>query len=53
MTPFERSFDELREGEGFATHGRTVSEADVVLFAGLSGDRHPQHTDGEWSARSR
>jgi 3-hydroxybutyryl-CoA dehydratase len=53
MSPFERSFDELREGERFATRGRTVTEADVVLFAGLSGDTHPQHTDAEWSAGSR
>jgi 3-hydroxybutyryl-CoA dehydratase len=50
---FDRSFDDLREGERFATRGRTVTEADVVLFAGLTGDTHPQHTDAEWSARSR
>jgi 3-hydroxybutyryl-CoA dehydratase len=49
----DRSFDELKEGERFATRGRTVTEADVVLFAGLTGDTHPQHTDAEWSARSR
>jgi 3-hydroxybutyryl-CoA dehydratase len=53
MTPLAKPFDELREGERFATRGRTVTEADVVLFAGLSGDTHPQHTDAEWSARSR
>ena len=53
MTPFDRHFDELEEGERFSTRGRTVTEADVVLFASLSGDMHPQHTDAEWSARSR
>jgi 3-hydroxybutyryl-CoA dehydratase len=53
MTPLSKSFDELREGERFATGGRTLTEADVTLFAGLSGDTHPQHTDAEWSAGSR
>lgn len=53
MTALDRSFDDLREGDRFATRGRTVTEADVVLFAGLTGDTHPQHTDAEWSARSR
>jgi 3-hydroxybutyryl-CoA dehydratase len=53
MTALDRSFDDLREGDRFATRGRTVTEADVVLFAGLTGDSHPQHTDAEWSAGSR
>ena len=53
MTALDKSFDELRDGDRFVTRGRTVTEADVVLFAGLSGDTHPQHTDAEWSARSR
>jgi 3-hydroxybutyryl-CoA dehydratase len=53
MTALDRSFDDLREGDRFATRGRTVTEADVVLFAGLTGDTHPQHTDAEWSAGSR
>ena len=25
--------------------GRTITEADVVAFANLTGDHHPQHTD--------
>jgi acyl dehydratase len=49
----DRTFDELRQGERFVTRGRTVTEADVVLFAGLTGDMHPQHVDAEWSAASR
>src|SRR3954454_14780105 len=49
----DRAFEELTVGERFATRGRTLTEADVVLFAGLSGDTHPQHTDAEWAARSR
>ena len=33
--------------------GRTVTEADIVAFAALTGDTHPQHTDAEWAAGSR
>ncbi|HEY1276549.1 MAG TPA: MaoC/PaaZ C-terminal domain-containing protein [Thermoleophilaceae bacterium] len=53
MTTFEKDFDRLEVGERFTTRGRTVTEADVVGFATLTGDTHPQHTDAEWSARSR
>ena len=47
---FERWFDELALGDGFETRGRTITEADVVQFAALSGDMHPQHTDRHWAA---
>jgi 3-hydroxybutyryl-CoA dehydratase len=47
------SFDDLRKGDRFTTGGRTVTEADVVMFAGLTGDTHPQHVDAEWAAASR
>jgi acyl dehydratase len=30
-------------------NGRTITEADVVAFAGLTGDHHPQHTDASWA----
>ena len=33
-----RYFEEFQEGEEFLSHGRTITEADVVNFAGLSGD---------------
>src|SRR4029077_20460574 len=36
--PFRKHFEELRIGETWITHGRTVTEADVVNFAGISGD---------------
>jgi acyl dehydratase len=49
----DTDFDRLREGDRFATRARTVSEPDVVWFAAMSGDDHPQHTDAEWAARSR
>jgi 3-hydroxybutyryl-CoA dehydratase len=53
MTWAERDFDALDEGERFVTRGRTISEADIVSFATITGDTHPQHTDAEWAANSR
>jgi 3-hydroxybutyryl-CoA dehydratase len=45
-------YEELEAGQTFTTRGRTVTEADVVGFAALTGDWHPQHTDAEWAAGS-
>lgn len=28
--------------------GRTITEADIVLHAGQTGDFYPEHTDAEW-----
>ena len=50
---FDKSFDELEVGERFATEARTIGEADIMRFAALSGDNHPQHTDAEWAEASR
>lgn len=47
---FSEWFDALEEGDSFATRGRTITEADIVSFAALTGDWHPQHSDAEWSA---
>jgi 3-hydroxybutyryl-CoA dehydratase len=52
-TPMAKGFDELEPRERFVTKGRTITESDVAMFAALSGDGHPQHTDAEWSAGSR
>lgn len=35
------------------SRGRTITEADVVQFAALTGDMHPQHVDAAWAAGSR
>jgi 3-hydroxybutyryl-CoA dehydratase len=45
-------FEELEAGQAFTTRGRTVTEADVVGFAALTGDWHPQHSDAHWAAQS-
>src|SRR5438094_7488063 len=42
-------FDDLSVGQEFESQGRTVTEADIVLFAGLSGDYNPIHVDHEFA----
>ena len=42
---FNSPFDELSLGDTLASRGRTVTEADIVSFAALSGDWTPLHTD--------
>jgi 3-hydroxybutyryl-CoA dehydratase len=43
-----RYFEEFEVGETIETASRTITEADVVLFAGLSGDYNQLHTDAEF-----
>jgi oxepin-CoA hydrolase/3-oxo-5,6-dehydrosuberyl-CoA semialdehyde dehydrogenase len=43
--PFRKHFEDLRIGETLSTHRRTVTEADIVNFAGISGDHFYAHTD--------
>ncbi len=41
-------FDQFNVGDLFESQGRTVTEADTVNFAGISGDYNPLHTDEEF-----
>jgi 3-hydroxybutyryl-CoA dehydratase len=50
---FSAPFERLTLGQRLVTRGRTVTEADVVGFAALTGDWHPQHADAVWAAQSR
>jgi acyl dehydratase len=45
-------FEDIQVGEEYASPGRTVTEADVVIFAGLSGDYNVLHTDAEFMKSS-
>lgn len=59
MTPNNRDFSELY-GYRFedlavgmsASMSRTVTEADILLFAGVSGDTNPVHLDAEFAANT-
>jgi acyl dehydratase len=46
-------FDDFKVGEEFVTHGRTVTEADVANFAGVTGDINPLHMDEEYAKKTR
>ncbi len=43
-------FEDFEIGQKVVTAGRTVTEADIVTFAGLSGDFNQIHTDAAYSA---
>ena len=45
-------FEEFVLGTKFRTAGRTITETDVVNFAGLSGDFNQIHTDAEYSRKT-
>ncbi len=41
-------FEDYRLGDSRNTWGRTVTDADIVLHAGQTGDFYPHHMDEEW-----
>ena len=45
-------YEDLTVGKEFLTPGRTVTETDVVLFASITGDNNPQHTDEHFCRQS-
>lgn len=49
--PRGRYFEEFAVGDHLVTAARTITEADIVNFAGLSGDFNQIHTDAEFAAR--
>ena len=44
----ERYYEDYVIGEERRTFGRTITEADIVLHAGQTGDFYPHHMDAEW-----
>jgi acyl dehydratase len=42
-------FEDFQVGQRFTTPARTVTEADIANFAGVSGDFNPIHTDAEFA----
>lgn len=45
-------FQDFEVGGMMVTRARTITEADIVNFAALSGDWYPLHTDVEYARRS-
>ena len=48
MKTEDRWFEDHRVGESRTSVGRTITETDVVLHAGQTGDFFPHHMDAEW-----
>ncbi|HEY1765020.1 MAG TPA: MaoC/PaaZ C-terminal domain-containing protein [Opitutaceae bacterium] len=46
MTP--RFFEDYAVGAARLSTGRTITDADIVLHAGQTGDFYPHHMDAEW-----
>ncbi len=46
-------YDEHEIGQAGETHGRTITETDLVMFAAFSGDWHLLHTNIEYAQTSR
>jgi acyl dehydratase len=44
-------YEDFVVGDEFVTPARTVTEADVTMFAALSGDYNRLHTDAEYAAQ--
>ncbi len=42
-------FEQLEIGQEWTSGGRTVTEADIVNYAGISGDFNPIHIDREFA----
>lgn len=51
LPPAQRGkyFEEFQAGQRITTAGRTMTETDIVIFAGLSGDFNQIHIDAEFS----
>lgn len=44
-------FEEFEIGQSIVTAGRTITETDIVNFAGVTGDWTQMHTNAEYAAR--
>lgn len=50
MKIIEMFFEDYVLGARRKSHGRTITEADIVLHAGQTGDFYPHHVDRVWCA---
>jgi len=47
--PSARYYEEFNVGDTWETARRTITETDVVMFAAMTGDHNPIHTDEEFA----
>ena len=52
MTYRSKDFSSFAIGDA-VTFSKTITEADVLLFAGVSGDTYPLHVDAEYAKNTR
>ena len=55
MSPYQPRglyFEDFSVGQKFFSTGRTITESDIVAFAGLSGDYNQIHTDAQFAAHT-
>jgi acyl dehydratase len=52
VSPEKHYLEDYAVGETLISPARTITESDVVTFAGLTGDWHPLHTDATYAAQS-
>ena len=52
VNPLRKYFDEISIGDDYTTSARTITEADVVNFACLTGDFYYLHVDREAARQS-
>jgi acyl dehydratase len=45
-------FEDYTIGETFVSPGRTITETDITIFAMLTGDWHPIHTNVEYAEKT-
>lgn len=50
-SPILHYFEDIQEGMS-ATYAKTVTETDIVLFSGISGDTNPVHLNEEFAAET-
>ena len=52
MTIAVKTFEGFRVGDA-ETFSKTITDADIVMFAGVSGDMYPLHLDAEYAKTTR
>lgn len=50
---FDKYFEDYQLGEVWKSKGRTITEADIVMFSALSGDWFPLHTNIEYAKETQ